>query len=478
MLTACAPVLVRDGIDEMDGEALPARVMAERVSWCAALVREMTAWLLREHWNPADVRVLAAGRDAAGRPLPKQAYTALRRLDWPMSAPDGVHVNDRVTRMAQEQAGRLPRSAAWRDSLTVGILATWPEGDPAKRTPADWAAVRAAVPGGEHLPSGVIRNRTRQVQAFAKKHGRLPADVFELEAPPEGGAVLLLAACDKQEAEIERSAADPGWALLRVKLPTCPDPRSRRDWSWVSVPLVLPPRGTSRHCPRCLAVLRHRKAPDRPAEPGWKWASCPGCGWQGDRDTGAWMRIAARGLAHQARTAAERKAGTMTIRAVDEALESCAVITPYTSPRDRSKTGPTPRREQRISQPAPRRRGIPSRQGPAARAVSVRRGAPARPGPRCPAQRPGTRARARSAARPPGARTGHAERHSAPGSTSAPTPPRPDGKPGPSRPRTRDDWELPTRDVIRCRISPLGRDNAPAVTILRRAITQWVRSSP
>ena len=49
--------------------------------------------------------------------------------------------------------------------------------------------------------------------------------------------------------------------------------------------VTVPARGTSRNCPRCLAPLRHCKAPDQPTVPGWKWARCPGCGWQGDRDT-------------------------------------------------------------------------------------------------------------------------------------------------------------------------------------------------
>jgi hypothetical protein len=56
-------------------------------------------------------------------------------------------------------------------------------------------------------------------------------------------------------------------------------------------------------------------APDRPTTPGWKWALCPapGCGWQSDRDHGAWRRIAARGLAHQAKTIAGKNNGTMAI---------------------------------------------------------------------------------------------------------------------------------------------------------------------
>jgi hypothetical protein len=35
--------------------------------------------------------------------------------------------------------------------------------------------------------------------------------------------------------------------------------------------VTVPPRGTSGNCPRCLGALRHRKAPDQPHVPGWKW---------------------------------------------------------------------------------------------------------------------------------------------------------------------------------------------------------------
>ncbi|MGP4050452.1 zinc ribbon domain-containing protein [Streptomyces sp. 2A115] len=130
--------------------------------------------------------------------------------------------------------------------------------------------------------------------------------------------------------------------------------------------VTVPPRNTSRHCPRCLTPLRHRKAPDRPTAPGWKWAVCPdraGCGWQGDRDHGAWQRIAARGLAHQAKTVTDRATGQMAIRTVVDKLETQAVITPTadTSRADRTKTGPIRRRSTR---PTPRRRRAPSPIGP------------------------------------------------------------------------------------------------------------------
>ena len=582
--TACARVLVRGGTDEETGEALPAAAVAERVAWCAGLVQGMTGRLVAGRWNPADLTTLASGRDAEDRPLPPNAWMALRRLGWGTAPPDGVKVNDRIARMAQELAGRALRSACWRDALTRAVTATWPA-DPARRTPEEWDAVRAAVPGGEHLPSAVIRARTRQAARYLQGHGRLPSGVTELEAPPRVPAMLILAACDRQQGAIERHEAHPRRALLRLHLPVRPDPRTYKDWAWVAVPLALPPtvpaaavlhlptvrladgrvmadvaftcpvpqarrdghtvalgidwglntllsagacrrnpdgtitalgagaqyraggvlarqhrlrrqgevlhaklghherliagrddhplnakaavlrdeaarvadrrshlndalawsaarwaadqaiaaaatviyvedlrsmeargmgrtlntrlsqtvrgkivqrlrhiaaehgiavvtvppRGTSRCCPRCLAPLRHCKAPDQPTAPGWKWARCPGCGWQGDRDHGAWQRIAARGLAHQARTATSRDTGTMAVRAVDDGLEARAAVLPYPSGRDRPKSGPTPRRT--ASRRAPRRRTAPSPPRPPGRGGQRPEGhaTPARP---------------------------------------------------------------------------------------------------
>ncbi|MEU5725620.1 zinc ribbon domain-containing protein [Micromonospora sp. NPDC047738] len=565
--TACARAVLRTGVDEETGEVLSRAVLVRRVGWCADLVAGMVAALVGEHWNRMDVEVLAAGVDAGGRRLPSHAWMALRRLGWTATPPRGVRVNDRVVRMAQEQAGRALRSAAWRAEVTAGVLSAWPA-DPRKRTPAEWDQVRASIPGGKHLPSSVIKGRTRQVVTFVKVNGRLPVDVFELEGVPRIGRMLLLAACDRQQAIIERSDTDPGRALLRLQLPTRPDPRTYRDWTWVECPIRLPStvpasavlhlptlrvtdgtvcadmaythavpkaratghsvalgvdwglntllsagalrlgkdgrvtalgaggqfraagvlakqhrlrrqserlhakadqyarllggrpdeqlrakhevlageirhvsarrsnlndalawaaarwtvdqaiaarasviyledlrsmeakgmghslntrlsqqvrgkisdrmrhlaaehgiavvtvpaRNTSKHCPQCLTPLQHRKAPDRPATSGWKWAICPNqsCRWQGDRDHGAWRRIAARGLTHQAKTVTDKTSGQMVIRSVVDELEAAAVITPSTttgSRRDRSKAGPTRHKPPR---PAPRRRRAPS----------------------------------------------------------------------------------------------------------------------
>ncbi|MFF4136561.1 zinc ribbon domain-containing protein [Streptomyces mirabilis] len=84
--------------------------------------------------------------------------------------------------------------------------------------------------------------------------------------------------------------------------------------------VTVPAANTSKHCSQCLMPLRHRKAPDRRTTPGWKWAICPNldCRWQGDRDQGAWRRIAARGLTHQTRTVLDRDSGTYIVRKIVE----------------------------------------------------------------------------------------------------------------------------------------------------------------
>jgi hypothetical protein len=184
--TATARVLLRGGVVERTGEVLSARVVAERVSWATDLVAGVVAGLLAEHWNAGDAAVLAGGVDDADRALPSNAWMALRRLGWAVGVPEGIKVNDRIARMAQEQAGRILRGAQHRAELTGGILKTWPV-DPDKRTAAEWDAAREAIPEGRSLSSGVIKRRTRQITAFVARHGRLPVDVFELRGPTFSG---------------------------------------------------------------------------------------------------------------------------------------------------------------------------------------------------------------------------------------------------------------------------------------------------
>jgi len=135
---------------------------------------DLTNQIVTAHWIEDDLDILAAGVDESGRPLPAKGYVALRRLGWTQSAaaPEGVYVSDRIRRVAEEAAARMLRLALHRRAIVQGILATWPD-TPAKRSDAEWEALRATLPVG--TASAEIRNRTRQIRAWSKTNsGRLP----------------------------------------------------------------------------------------------------------------------------------------------------------------------------------------------------------------------------------------------------------------------------------------------------------------
>ena len=110
--TACARVLIRGGTGEKTGEALSAAAVAERVAWCAALVKGMAAQLTAAHWETADLHVLSSGRDGAGRPLPSQAWMALRRLGWDAAPPGRAHDSGRAGLGAEHPPVRRSRTLA------------------------------------------------------------------------------------------------------------------------------------------------------------------------------------------------------------------------------------------------------------------------------------------------------------------------------------------------------------------------------
>ncbi|KAK1185115.1 hypothetical protein B7755_047730 [Streptomyces sp. NBS 14/10] len=69
--------------------------------------------------------------------------------------------------------------------------------------------LRAALPEGPVVASGVLLARTRQIAAFQARYGRLPAGLTECEQAPGAGGQVVLAAVDKQLATIERCPQGP-----------------------------------------------------------------------------------------------------------------------------------------------------------------------------------------------------------------------------------------------------------------------------
>lgn len=249
---SCASASAFRGVDTVSGEVLPGPVLLQRVGWLASLVEAMCAPVIGGHWSWMEVAHLASGISPSGVKLPSDAWMALRTLGWTATAPAGVYVPDRVRRVAEEQAGRVLRSAWWRAQVMDAVLDTWPA-DPFKRTDVEWEALRAACPDGAAVPPSVLRARTRQVAGFKAAHHRMPEGLCEVEDAPGGGAQVVLAAADRQLTTLERCTQDPAhFAVLTVRLPVRSDPRTRADWHPVLIRFRLPatvPSTAALHAP-------------------------------------------------------------------------------------------------------------------------------------------------------------------------------------------------------------------------------------
>ncbi|WP_200216543.1 zinc ribbon domain-containing protein [Micromonospora coerulea] len=130
--------------------------------------------------------------------------------------------------------------------------------------------------------------------------------------------------------------------------------------------VTVPARGTSSGCPRCGRAVKHVKTPGRSAA-GYRWATCS-CGLSLDRDHAASQRIAARGLANQAKTRRDRNGNTTIRAATDTPVRHrtrrptrAATIRPV---RDRRKSVPTPKQVRpataKTSRLLPLRRQVPA----------------------------------------------------------------------------------------------------------------------
>ncbi|MEV6589023.1 zinc ribbon domain-containing protein [Streptomyces acidicola] len=261
---ATAPCTAFCGVVEDSGERVGERLLYQRVSFLAGLCGGLTRQLVAARWDEDCLDVLAGGVDGQGERLPSKGWMALRRLGWAQAAAPvaGVYVSDRVRRAAEEYAARTLRLALHRRALVAAILATWPA-DPGRRGEAEWAALRVALPAG--VGRAEIRNRTRQVRAYVREHGRLPAGLCELEDPPEVAGLVLLAAMDRQQVTLQR--VDEVTARLRVKLPLCPVPVSGRDWAWHVIDIRLPhivAADAVLHAPTLRATRGGRIAVDLP----------------------------------------------------------------------------------------------------------------------------------------------------------------------------------------------------------------------
>ncbi|MDX3231733.1 zinc ribbon domain-containing protein [Streptomyces sp. ME19-01-6] len=235
--------------------------------------------------------------------------------------------------------------------------------------PGPWLVARLAVLQTEG--ERVARRRTRLNAALAKAAARFMTD----HATAAGARVIYLE--DLRDIQARGKGRTLNTRLSQtVRGAIVAQVRHQAAAHGIAV-VIVPPRGTSQYCPRCLTAFRHHKAPgDRAA--GWAWATCPGdaCGYSTGRDNAAWQRTGARGLTHQHKTSLDRTSNTFVIRSVVQALDQASTVQQQT--RDRTKSGPTAKR------PVPgKRRKVPA-------PPDTRTPTRARPGGKRPAGRPPT----------------------------------------------------------------------------------------
>ncbi|WP_327105055.1 zinc ribbon domain-containing protein [Nonomuraea glycinis] len=243
---------------------MPTEMVVARVGWLTGLTQALAAAVIAERWTEKALDELAGGVGPDGRNLPVKGYKALRRLGWGSMGEPGVYVSDRVRCCADEEAARALRLALHRRTIIEAILRTWPENS-RKRTDAEWAALREALPAD--VPVAEIRHRTRQVQAISDAGGPFPAGITEAEDAPFNAAQIVLAAADKQLITVART-----WERtveLRVQLPLLERPASTRDWAWHVLPVNLPrnvPGDALKICVPTLRVNNNQVRVDLPFE--------------------------------------------------------------------------------------------------------------------------------------------------------------------------------------------------------------------
>jgi hypothetical protein len=210
------------------GVVLGLPAVRERLGWLCTLVNELTNSIVTAHGNPADVRLLAAGKGPDSRPLPRKAYKAMERMGWAGRPAPGLYLPSRVRRMASEQAGRLLRSYSFELELTAAMLECWPERIEVSQLPAKADSVS-------------LRNTRRHLRHHLKGLGipagqplQTPLVAGDVWSPGGVPAVADLSVVDGEYANMVR---DGSRLHLELRLPMVARPCSRAQWSPVRLEL-------------------------------------------------------------------------------------------------------------------------------------------------------------------------------------------------------------------------------------------------
>ncbi|MUL61121.1 hypothetical protein B5P44_00780 [Mycobacterium sp. CBMA 213] len=226
VVQSAVPLRIAAAVDEVTGEVID---VDARIGWLLDMVERLSVALMQSCWRPATFTALHAGVDALGRKLPSTAAVVAARLGWVPAPPVGVYVPSRVVRLAQANVVPVLKTMAFRDALIPQVVAALDEQGRLDRH-------RLGDSQARYVTAAFLRNLSRQL----RRAGDKPiASVTEIQDPPTVARIARLGAADRSLAELDTSDRSGVW--LRLKLPTCPAPAGRDEWSWCRLWCPIPP---------------------------------------------------------------------------------------------------------------------------------------------------------------------------------------------------------------------------------------------
>lgn len=193
----------------------------------AALGLKLQEQALEKYWSPEGLEKVAAH---SGR--------IWKLLDTEFSRPQEVYIPSRPRRCILESAGRILRSQAERKRIFERLLPLFSGGanGAAKKLYEEFKAE------GNPEKFGYLLNVAEQLAEFYAEHERPPRDFFEFQGKPEARRFTYTLAPDDgpENGQATRWRLEGDRLTGEIKLPVVPEPRSKKDWRWLSFSLKLP----------------------------------------------------------------------------------------------------------------------------------------------------------------------------------------------------------------------------------------------
>jgi hypothetical protein len=216
--------------------------LAERIGWLLDLVHDSEARLLQQLWRSETFDTLRSGVSIDGRKLPATASVVAQRLGWIAPEPSGCYLPQRVKRVVQSHVISALKALLYRDT-----------------------AIRAQMNGHDGaVTPAYARGAYRQLGKFFTKTPEQLANselrITDIQGVPKVSRRARLGAADQQLARLD---VCDGTVVLSVKLPITPTPTSPKDWSFIDITSVVPPRYRRRAISKwCLPeITLDRKGP-------------------------------------------------------------------------------------------------------------------------------------------------------------------------------------------------------------------------